>query len=50
MPTGVQELVADTSTDGCVEIVRSDGGSEFRGRLTTVCIDDKIKPEYQRGG
>ena len=39
-------FLADTSTDGRVEIVRSDEESEYRGRFADVCIDNKIKREY----
>lgn len=40
--------MVDTSTVGRVEIVKSDGGFEFRGRYIDVCIDN-IKREYAAG-
>ena len=41
-----KEFLADTRTEGDVEIVRSDGGGEFRGRFSQVCVDNRIKQEF----
>ena len=41
-----KEFLADTRTEGDVEVVRSDGGEEFRGRFSQVCVDNRIKQEF----
>ena len=39
-------FLADSSTNGRVEIVWSDGGGDSRSPFADVCIDNKIKREY----
>ena len=40
-----ETFLADTRTDGSVEIVRSDNGGEFRGRFSELCVKNRIKQE-----
>lgn len=39
-------FLASTPTDGRVEMVRSDRGSEFRGRFADIRVDNKITREF----